>query len=173
PGPVGIAPPPPITEVRIVPGPQERFFAADAVLQLIRQGFVASASFDRMGRAIEGSSFLPLSLDMPSEPALRGALQIDGAGRMTLLLADHQTTGGYPKIATVIGYDVDRLAQLAPGAAVRFRALTQLEAIAAVRAASAEEEAMLHRIAHRLTLEERLSSANLISGVVNAEGEGS
>lgn len=164
--------PPPADEavgaVRIVPGPQDRFFAADALARLTGAAFVATARFDRMGMALDGPPLVPERIDMPSEPALRGALQVDGDGRLTMLTADHQTTGGYPRIATVIGPDVDRVAQAAPGTPLRFAAISAAEAVGAARAAHAREAAWLRRIAAARAVRPSLLEANLIGGVVDA-----
>lgn len=155
--------------VRIVPGPQERWFAPDALATLLGFGFTAGAAFDRMGLVLGGPPLPPRSLDMLSSPLVRGALQANGAGVLTLLLADHQSTGGYPRLATVIGADVDRLAQARAGAAVRFVAVTAAEAVAAARTAAAATAAYLRRVAAtEETLAERLAWANLIDGVVDA-----
>jgi allophanate hydrolase len=167
-GPVSIEAKPPIETVRIVPGPQERFFAADAIARLTSTEFIATAEFDRMGRRLEGPRLHPLAIDMPSEPAVRGALQIDGDGRTTILLADHQTTGGYPKIAVVIDPDIDRLAQLPPGRRFGFEVVSLARAIAISREGAADARDRLRRIATRMTFEERLRSASLVSGVVDA-----
>ena len=70
-----------------------------------------------------------------------GAIQVLGDGRPMVLMADRQVTGGYPKIATVIGPDLGRLAQMRPGSPVRFAVTTIDEAVAARRA----ERAMLRR----------------------------
>jgi allophanate hydrolase len=160
--------PPPIEEVRVVLGPQQRFFSSQANEQLINSDFVVGTAFDRMGRKLEGPRLPPLSLDMPSEPAVRGSLQVDGEGALTVLLADHQTTGGYPKIAVVIDPDIDRLAQLESGRRVRFRAVSQAEGIAIVRQEFAAAEMRLRQLARRETFSERLQSASLISGMVSA-----
>lgn len=169
-GPVSLVSSPPIENVRIVLGPQERFFSDASITALTRGMFTAGAAFDRMGRRLDGDSLPPLSLDMPSEPAVRGALQVDGAGQLTLLLADHQTTGGYPKIATVVDVDIDRLAQLPTGAAFRMELVSQAQAIEISRAATASDRAALQQIATRLSFAERLYESNLIDGVVNAAG---
>ncbi|NIJ35980.1 allophanate hydrolase [Sphingopyxis panaciterrae] len=167
PGPLPAIAASPIETARIVLGPQERFFAPASLEHLANTTFHAGAAFDRMGRKFEGPALPPLSLDMPSEPAVRGALQVDGAGQLTLLLADHQTIGGYPKIAVVVEIDIDRIAQLPAGAPLRFEILSQAEAIALMRRAAREED-LLKRIASRPDLDERLRTINLIDGMVDA-----
>lgn len=157
--------PPPIEIVRIIPGPQEQFFDGDALAALTGQPFSAGAAFDRMGRSINGPALPPLSLGMPSQPVVRGALQVDGAGLTTLLLADHQTTGGYPKIATVIDADIDHVAQLVPGSAIQFEHVSQVRAIAIAKEAYTATQDYLRAITNRLGFEERLRSLNLIDGM--------
>lgn len=157
--------------IRVVTGPQTQFFADDAVATLLSQPFVAGAAFDRMGLVLEGPALVPLSLGMLSAPLVRGAVQVNGTGTATILLADHQTTAGYPRIATVISADLDRAAQHRPGEAMRFEAVSVEEAIALARAAAADRAAYLAGlVAGRGSLAGRLLAANLIDGVVDARG---
>ena len=169
-GPRPIAKPPPEAgPIRVVLGPQEQYFAPESVAALLSQPYVAAAAFDRMGMVLDGPALLPLSITMLSAPLLRGAIQVNGAGTPTILLADHQTTAGYPRIATVIDADVDRAAQLRPGEALRFAAVTVAEAIAiARRAASARAVWLAGIAAGQRSLAERLLTMNLIDGVVDA-----
>lgn len=165
------APPPvagPPGQVAIVLGPQDGHFPAAAIEQLAQARFTASARFDRMGRVLGGPPLVPASIAMPSEPALRGCLQADGDGGLTLLLADHQTTSGYPKIACLIGPDIDRLAQLPAGQPVRFHVISADEALRRTRAAAAASAAWLRALANPGRLDERLWASNLVDGVIDA-----
>ncbi|MDT9598768.1 5-oxoprolinase subunit C family protein [Sphingosinicella rhizophila] len=159
----------PIEDAMIVMGPQDRYFPETARSAVTGSPFTASAKFDRMGRVMEGQPLVPERLDIASEPAVRGSLQIDGEGRLTILLADHQTIGGYPKIATVVGSDVDRIAQLPTGAALRFHPVPVEEATARWRN---HAEAARRYLADAATgwrpFGERLMASNLIDGVVDA-----
>ena len=69
------------------------------------------------------------------------------SGLPIALMADHQTTGGYPKIAEIAAADVARAAQLAPGGTLRFARCTLEEALALRRAARARLEAALRALA--------------------------
>lgn len=111
--------------VRATPGPQDRCFAPDQIAALESAVWRLSAAYDRMGVRLSGPA-LPVAarLDMPSEPVARGSVQVAGDGVATVLLADHQTTGGYPKIATVLDAELDRFAQLRPGDGFRFRLIS-------------------------------------------------
>ena len=105
----------PRAAVRAVLGPQDRFFAPEAVELLTTRPFQLTDSYDRMGVRLRGPRLeMASALNIPSEPILRGSVQVSGDGGATVLLADHQTTGGYPKIATLIGEDIDGFAQLRP-----------------------------------------------------------
>jgi allophanate hydrolase len=155
-----------IATVRAVLGPQDRFFDAADVARLTREAFRASGRMDRMGRVLEGPALVPTRLDMPSEPIVFGALQVDGAGRITLLLADHQTSGGYPRIATLLARDAERVAQLPAGAEFRIRPVSAAEAVAIARAEAARQRAWLAQVADAETLEARLMGRNLITARV-------
>ena len=170
-----ITPPPdatPISEARVVLGPQERFFAADTIAHLTGKPFRASSAFDRMGLVLDGPPLVPLGLDMPSEPAVRGALQVNGAGALTLLSADHQTTGGYPKIGVVIDADCDRVAQLRAGSPCRFVAIDADDARTVAWTQRTAHAAWLAGLSARPLPEALLMSANLIGGMVDALDRG-
>lgn len=162
--PAGVAP----KAICVVIGPQDRFFEDVTVAMLTSEGFAASARFDRMGMVLDGPSLPPVRIDMPSEPAVRGALQVDGDGRVSLLSADHQTTGGYPRIAVVIDQDIDPVMQFAAGTSLRFEAVDASTAITLRRAAAARDAEWLGRIAASRAARPSLFSVNLISGVVDA-----
>jgi allophanate hydrolase len=114
----------PLTQIAATLGPQDRFFAPDQIAALEGAIWRLSGAYDRMGVRLTGPLLPPdAPLDMPSEPVARGSVQVAGDGVATVLLADHQTTGGYPKLATVLDADLDRFAQLRPSDAFRFRLL--------------------------------------------------
>ena len=120
--------------VRVVPGPQERYFDAGAMETLLTEPFQITDAYDRMGVRLLGPTLAPdAPLNMPSEPILRGSVQVAGDGGATVLLADHQTTGGYPKIATVLDSDLDGFVQLRPQDWIRFQAVRPDQAIAVAR----------------------------------------
>jgi allophanate hydrolase len=124
----------PRQSVRVVLGPQDRFFAPATVERLVSEPFALTTAYDRMGVRLHGPP-LPVAakLDMPSEPIARGSIQVSGDGVATVLLADHQTTGGYPKIATMIGDDLDGFVQLRSRQTVTFRRVSPAQAIEAAR----------------------------------------
>jgi allophanate hydrolase len=108
-----------------VPGPQERYFNEGALVSLFGDPYFVTADLTRMAVRLEGPKLsIAARLDMPSEGILRGAIQVPGSGDPIVLMADHQTTGGYPKIATMISADQDAFAQLRPHQPVQFRSVS-------------------------------------------------
>lgn len=107
--------------VRAVRGPRDDW-AADPDALVTRAWRVGAAS-DRVGLRLEGDPLgvVPGKGELPSEGALRGAVQLPPDGRPVVFGPDHPVTGGYPVIAVVVDADTDRLAQLRPGEELRFR----------------------------------------------------
>ncbi len=124
--------------VRVVLGPHDERFSAEAIEHLTQTEYVVTAQADRMGYRLSGFSLARRgenSLDLATSArelvscgVPLGAIQVPPDGLPIVLMADHQTTGGYPIIATVISADVALVAQRASGEAVRFRAITIDEA---------------------------------------------
>ncbi|WP_377510802.1 biotin-dependent carboxyltransferase family protein [Octadecabacter sp. R77987] len=152
--------------ISVVTGPQDQHFVQGAVGTFTSETFSVSNAYDRMGMRLNGPALaLAGALSIPSEPIVRGSVQVSGDGVPTVLLADHQTTGGYPKIATVISPDTDRLAQYRSGQPVRFMAISSQRAIDDVRKYAALKDQYLDRISiARGSLAQRLMRENLIHG---------
>jgi len=130
----------PPAEVPVVLGPQDRFFAPETIAILLREPYVLSEAYDRMGVRLRGPALPPaVALDMPSEPIARGSIQVSGDAIPTVLLADHQSTGGYPKIATVVSTSLDQFVQLRSRQRVAFRAVSAQEAVGLVRSRTLAE----------------------------------
>jgi antagonist of KipI len=119
--------------VRVLPGPQVDYFADDAMQILQSAPYTIANNSDRMGFRLSGP-ILPHSrgADIISDATPLGTLQVPASGQPILLMADRQTTGGYPKIATVISADMAVAGQLAPGDSITFVASSDREAIAAL-----------------------------------------
>ncbi|MEZ5420695.1 MAG: biotin-dependent carboxyltransferase family protein [Vicinamibacterales bacterium] len=130
--------------LRVLLGPQDDWFSSQAIERLLTSTFVVSPRSDRMGFRLEGPGIEPARAgELVSEPVGFGALQVPPGGAPILLMADRQTAGGYPKIATVIAADLPVAGQLAPGDVVRFRACTRADARAALLA---REREVLHAL---------------------------
>ena len=139
----------PRSRLHVTLGPQDALFAPATLARLLTETFHATTAFDRMGMRLSGPSLAPRdALGIPSQGITRGAVQVAGDGVATVLMADHQTTGGYPKIATVLNDDTDGFAQLRPGAPLAFTALTPAQAVALAR----QRAIAFHRYLSRLPL---------------------
>jgi biotin-dependent carboxylase-like uncharacterized protein len=152
-------------QVRVVMGPQDQHFKPQAITAFCETTYALTNAYDRMGVRLSGAT-LPLqgALSIPSEPILRGSVQVGGDEIPTVLLADHQTTGGYPKIATVISADMDGLSQLRSGDNIEFEPVTPAEAVTIARRRAVEVRGYLDEISKPgRTLAHRLMQENLIS----------
>ena len=153
--------------IHAVLGPQDQYFMNTAIKIFSDSIFKVSDNYDRMGMQLTGPKLeLKSALSIPSEPVVKGSIQVSGDGIPTILLADHQTTGGYPKIATVISSDINRLVQLRSNQNVEFILINSNEALQKTRKFLDMKEKYLQKISiSRGTLEQRLMNENLIGGV--------
>jgi biotin-dependent carboxylase-like uncharacterized protein len=107
--------------IRVVPGPQGDHFDRTAWQALLGGTFSVSASRDRMAQILDGPQIVAAGgHDVVSDGTMPGSIQVPSSGRPIVLMAERQTTGGYPKIATVASVDLPRLAQAPTGTAIRF-----------------------------------------------------
>jgi biotin-dependent carboxylase-like uncharacterized protein len=104
------------------PGPRDDWFWPAALEALWTSPFVVTPDSDRVGMRLSGPA-LPRreERELMSEGMVVGSLQAPPSGRLTLFLADHPVTGGYPVIAVVMSRDLHRAAQARPGQRLRFR----------------------------------------------------
>ena len=107
--------------LRLLLGPRDEWFTADAVRLLAHTTWVVRPESNRIGIRLDGAA-LPRSRteELPSEPTLPGAVQVPADGRPILFGPDAPTTGGYPVVGVVPRADLDRAAQARPGDALRF-----------------------------------------------------
>jgi len=108
--------------------------------------YVVSEDSNRLGLRLHGRAIEPVNdPKMLTEGAALGAIQIPPGGNPIILFVEHQTTGGYPKIANVISADLPALGQLRPRDEIRFELVTMQEAIELLKA----QEEILNRIVPR------------------------
>ncbi len=152
--------------VSVVMGPQDGRFKPSSIDEFTTATFQVTDGYDRMGMRLNGPELkLDGALSIPSEPVVRGSVQVAGDGVATVLLADHQTTGGYPKIATVASFEIARLVQLRSGNDIKFAAIDTQTAIERTRQFDEERQKYIGEISTaRGTLEQRLMRGNLIHG---------
>jgi biotin-dependent carboxylase-like uncharacterized protein len=121
--------------IRVVLGPQDDYFTDEGVVTFLSGEYEVSPTSDRMGCRLQGAQIAHKdATGIISDGVPLGAVQVPPDGQPIVMLADRQTTGGYPKIATVISADVPLLAQCVPGQSrVRFEAVGVEEAQASYR----------------------------------------
>ena len=120
--------------LRAVPGPQEERFTEKALKTFFREIYRLSPDSDRMAARFEGPKLETAGgADILSDGVVEGSVQVSAGGMPMVMLADHQTVGGYAKIATVIPCDIPALAQLRPGEEARFRAVSREAGMEAMR----------------------------------------
>lgn len=116
--------------VRVTPGPEYERFAPDSLRLFLDSAFVVSSRSDRMGYRLDGPRLELVGAgagSLLSEPVTAGTVQVPPDGMPVVLMADRQTTGGYPRIAQVSEADLPLLAQARPGAQVRFELIGHAE----------------------------------------------
>jgi allophanate hydrolase subunit 2 len=127
--------------VRFITGPDVDRFGSDAFDALQSAPYAIAADSDRMGFRLQGPELRHArGADIISEPTPAGSVQVPGSGQPILLMADRPTTGGYPRIATVISADLGIAGQRAPGDTVLFRVSSASDALSAL---IARESALL------------------------------
>ena len=123
-----------VVTLRAIPGPQDHLFTPEALDRFFSAEYRVRATSDRVGCRLEGPALAHSgAAEIASDGMLPGCVQVPPDGQPIVMGADSPTTGGYPKIATVIRADRARLAQLVPGQArVRFVAVTVADAVRAI-----------------------------------------
>jgi antagonist of KipI len=120
--------------VRAMPGPHDAMFTSQALEAFLSTRYTITPTSNRTGYRLDGPSIAHAGpADILSDATPFGSVQIPGSGRPILLMADRQTTGGYPKIATVITADLPIAGQLAPGDWIEFVPCTRAAALDALR----------------------------------------
>lgn len=162
--------------IRVVLGPQDDRFTAAGIATFLGGVYSVTAEADRMGYRLDGPEIEHRDgFNTISDTVLTGSIQVPGTRKPIILMADRQTTGGYPKIATTTTASLPTLAQLKPGDRMRFVAVDLAEA----RALLASQVAAMTRLAGSLhpvvsdprdLSSEELLAHNLIGGVVGPEG---
>ena len=118
-----------IEYIRVLKGTNFSFFSEKAKKIFFSNEFIVSKLTDRMGMRLEGPKIENLvETNIRSEGLIKGVIQVTADGNPIIMLSDHGTIGGYPKIAVVISSDYDRLTQLTPGSKIKFKSVELDEA---------------------------------------------
>ena len=115
--------------IRVLKGTNFNFFSEKAKQIFFSKEFIVSKLTDRMGMRLEGQKIENIAeANIKSEGLIKGVIQVPPDGNPIIMLSDHGTIGGYPKIAIVISADYDRLTQLTPGSKIKFKSVELNEA---------------------------------------------
>ena len=133
--------------IRVVLGPQDDHFTAEGVQTFLSAEYTVSPQADRMGFRLDGPAIAHAEdYNIVSDGVVSGSVQVPGTGRPIVLMVDNQTTGGYPKIATVVSADLPLVGRRRPGRTLRFTAVDLRTAEQARRTQEAEIEAQIGRM---------------------------
>jgi len=115
--------------IRVVKGTNFNYFSSEAQNSFFNKEFSVTKLADRMGIRLKGHKLENIvSTNIKSEGLVRGAIQVPADGNPIIMLSDHGTIGGYPKIGVVISADLDRVGQLIPGSIINFKEVSLEEA---------------------------------------------
>ena len=165
---------PPLVEgpIRVVMGPQDDEFGEDAINLFLDSEWKISATSDRMGYRLEGPVIKHLhGHNIVSDGTVDGSIQVPGNGAPIVLMPDRGTSGGYPKIATVITADFGRFAQIPAGRGFRFMAVSMAEAQSEARQFAQLLRSLPDRVRPIETFDlniEALQDANVAGAAVSA-----
>lgn len=120
------------TTLRLLPGYQNSLFSREQQTRFFSSEFTVTGQCDRMGYRLSGPGIHADHSGILSEGICLGSVQVPPDGDPIVMMADHQTIGGYPKIGTVLSMDLGRLAQLKQGDTVNFAAITRQDALKAL-----------------------------------------
>lgn len=161
----------PAQRIRVILGPQDDYISDEGIETFLSARYTVSSAADRMGLRLEGPALKHAKgFNIVSDGIAPGAIQVPGTGTPIILMADRQTTGGYPKVAAVISADLPAVGRLTPGSIISFEAVS-IETAETLRG---ELSTMMEGLAARLVPvartaiidEGKLLSCNLVSGVV-------
>ncbi len=120
--------------IRVMPAPEFAEFAPESRAALLEADWRVSPQSNRMGFRLEGPALTRVAQhELTSHAVFPGIIQVPEGGAPIVLMADAHTTGGYPRIATVIAADQWRLAQVPPGGSLRFSLCTRADAMQALK----------------------------------------
>ncbi len=118
-----------IENIRVIKGTNFNYFSEEGKKIFFENEFTVTKLSDRMGMRLEGDKIENVvDTNIKSEGLIKGVIQVPADGNPIIMLSDHGTIGGYPKIGIVISADYDKLVQLPPGSKIKFKEIELLEA---------------------------------------------
>ena len=136
-----------IEKLRIIKGTNFNYFSEEGKKKMFKKEFTVSKLSDRMGMRLEGEKIENIvDTNIKSEGLIKGVIQVPADGNPIIMLSDHGTVGGYPKIGTVASVDYDRLVQKAPGSKIKFKEINLSDAETLFKLYEMETQNLLSQI---------------------------
>ena len=136
-----------IENIRVLKGTNFNYFSEEGKAFFFEKEFVVSKLSDRMGMRLEGPKIENIiNTNIKSEGLVKGVIQVPADGNPIIMLSDHGTVGGYPKIGVVASVDYDRLVQIAPGSKVKFQEIELSDAETLFKLYEMETKNLLNQI---------------------------
>ena len=136
-----------IENIRVIKGTNFNYFSEKSKKDFFSNDFNVSKLTDRMGMRLEGPKIENIvDTNIKSEGLLKGVIQIPADGNPIIMLSDHGTIGGYPKIATVVSADYDKLVQIPPGSKIKFKEVELSDAETLFKLYEIETQSLISKI---------------------------
>jgi len=136
-----------IENIRIMKGTNFDYFSEEGKKVFLEKEYTVSKLSDRMGMRLEGPKIENVvNTNIKSEGLLKGVIQVPADGNPIIMLSDHGTIGGYPKIAVVASVDYDRLVQISPGSKIKFKKIELSDAETLFKLYEMETQNLLSQI---------------------------
>ena len=136
-----------IENIRVIKGTNFDYFSQDGKKIFFEKDFVVSKLSDRMGMRLEGPKIKNIvNTNIKSEGLVKGVIQVPADGNPIIMLSDHGTIGGYPKIGIIVSADYDRVVQLPPGSKIKFKEIKLSDAETLFKLYEMETKNLLNQI---------------------------
>ena len=136
-----------IEKIRVIKGTNFNYFSDEGKKIFFEKEFTVSKLSDRMGMRLEGQNIENIvDTNIRSEGLIKGVIQVPADGNPIIMLSDHGTIGGYPKIGVVISADYDKLVQLSPGLKIKFQEIELSNAETLFKLYELETQSLIYQL---------------------------
>ncbi|MDC3013687.1 biotin-dependent carboxyltransferase family protein [bacterium] len=136
-----------VENIRVIKGPNFDYFSEEGKKIFFEKEFTVSKLSDRMGMRLQGTKIENIvNTNIKSEGLIKGVIQVPADGNPIIMLSDHGTVGGYPKIGVVASVDYDRLVQISPGSKIKFKEINLSDAETLFKLYEIETQNLLFQI---------------------------
>tara|TARA_Y100001958_G_C21191465_1_gene519566 strand:+ start:261 stop:1208 length:948 start_codon:yes stop_codon:yes gene_type:complete len=134
--------------IRVIKGTNFNYFSEQSIKNFFSKNYKVTKLTDRMGMRLEGNKLNNIkNTNIKSEGLVKGIIQVPADGQPIILLSDHGTIGGYPKIGVIISADYDKLVQITPGSKIKFKEIKLKDAENLYKLYNMETNNILNKIA--------------------------